>query len=208
MLDDLRQSTRDQRYTERLVRLDTRWKRLLDVQAPYRWNIRRLLGNRRVLDIGCGIGRNLAHLFPNGVGVDHNPHSIDVCRQRGLTAFTSEEFGETEFVQSGCFDGMLAAHLIEHMTRPEAVELLNGYLRYLAPGARVVLICPQERGYASDATHIEFTDFAALVQICTRLGLTVAEEHSFPFPRPMGRFFKHNEFVVVATTPSPGDRAL
>ena len=56
-------------YAERLRRLDTSWwRRTLNVQAPYRWNIRRLhLG--RVLDVGSGLGRNLAHLGNNGVGV-------------------------------------------------------------------------------------------------------------------------------------------
>ncbi len=49
-------------YTERLTRLSgAGWKQTLNVQAPYRWNLRRLrLG--RVLDVGCGSGRNLAHL--------------------------------------------------------------------------------------------------------------------------------------------------
>lgn len=49
-------------YTERLTRLSgTGWKQTLNVQTPYRWNLRRLrLG--RVLDVGCGSGRNLAHL--------------------------------------------------------------------------------------------------------------------------------------------------
>jgi len=77
-------------YTERLARLQTPlWKRIGDVQAPYRWNVRRLFGDREVLDIGCGIGRNLGHLAPRGVGVDHNEHSVEICRKLGLTAATS-----------------------------------------------------------------------------------------------------------------------
>jgi SAM-dependent methyltransferase len=195
-------STEDADYTERLVRLEQpRWKRLLDVQAPYRWNVRRLFGDREVLDVGCGVGRNLAHLAPRAVGVDHNAHSVAVCRQRGLTAFTTDEFGATEYARRGRFGGLLAAHLVEHMTRPEAVEVLAGYLNYLAPGARVVLICPQERGYATDRTHVEFTDFDALADVATRLGLTVHRRMSFPLPRAAGRVFPYNEFVLVASTP-------
>ncbi|MBV9592170.1 MAG: hypothetical protein JO147_00020, partial [Actinobacteria bacterium] len=54
--------TKDAAYTERLIDLQTVWwKRLLPVQAPYRYNMRRLpLGH--TLDIGCGIGRILEHL--------------------------------------------------------------------------------------------------------------------------------------------------
>ena len=50
------------------------------------------LSPRSVLDVGCGIGRNLHHLDGNGVGVDLNPHSVQVARQQGLTAYTTDEF--------------------------------------------------------------------------------------------------------------------
>jgi len=59
-------------YADRLEsRAASRWRKYLGVQLPYRWNLRRLrLGF--VLDVGCGVGRNLAHLDGNGVGVDPN----------------------------------------------------------------------------------------------------------------------------------------
>ncbi|WP_200834242.1 glycosyltransferase [Amycolatopsis alkalitolerans] len=189
-------------YTDRLIRLEQPWwKRVLNVQAPYRWNVRRLFGDREVLDVGCGLGRNLTHLAPRGVGVDHNAHSVEVCRERGLTAFTTEEFGETEYSRPGRFGGLLAAHLIEHMTRGEAVKVLAGYLDCLAPGARVVFICPQERGYATDSTHVEFTDFDGLTDVARQLGLAVERRISFPLPRFAGKAFPYNEFVLIARKP-------
>jgi SAM-dependent methyltransferase len=195
--------TDGQDYTDRLQRLELPlWKRVLDVQAPYRRNVRRLFGDREVLDIGCGIGRNLAHLAPHGVGVDHNPHSVQACRDRGLVAFTSDEFADTEYGVHGRYTGLLAAHLVEHMPRADSVDVLRGYLPYLAPGARVVLICPQEKGYATDSTHVEFTDFDGLADVCGKLGLTVEARHSFPFPRAAGKLFPYNEFVVVAHVPA------
>src|SRR5438270_10235789 len=117
-----------------MIRLEQPWwKRALDVQAPYRWNVRRLFGEREVLDVGCGIGRNLAHLAPRAVGVDHNEHSVRVCRDRGLTAFSTAEFGDTEYAAPGRFGGLLAAHLIEHLPRADAIDVLAGYLPWLAP---------------------------------------------------------------------------
>lgn len=192
-------STDGSDYTDRLMRLEQPlWKRVLDVQAPYRWHVRRLFGEREVLDVGCGLGRNLAHLAPRGVGVDHNAHSIEVCRGRGLTAFTTEEFTGSEYAHAGRFEGMLAAHLIEHMPRAEAVKVLAGYVDYLASGARVVFICPQERGYATDSTHVEFTDFDGLADVARQLGLVVDRRRSFPFPRSAGKLFPYNEFVLIA----------
>lgn len=193
------ESTEGEEYTDRLKRLELPlWKRVLDVQAPYRRNLRRHFGDREVLDVGCGIGRCLAHLAPRGVGVDHNPHSIATCRERGLTAFTTEEFGESEYATPGRFGGLLAAHLVEHMPRDEAVGILQGYLPYLADDARMVLICPQERGYASDSTHVEFADFDALADVATRLGFTRIRRQSFPLPRAAGKAFTYNEFVLIA----------
>ena len=75
--------TRDREYTERLIRLQRApWKRWLDVQAPYRWNLRRLAPGF-TLEVGCGIGRNLEHLRGEGVGLDHNPYSVAAARQAG-----------------------------------------------------------------------------------------------------------------------------
>jgi 2-polyprenyl-3-methyl-5-hydroxy-6-metoxy-1,4-benzoquinol methylase len=192
-------STEGEEYTNRLNRLQTSsWKRVLDVQAPYRWNLRRLFGDRTVLEVGCGIGRCLSHLAPKGVGVDHNKHSIDECRRLGLTAYTTDDFFESEYAKPGRFDGMLAAHLVEHMPREEAVKILSGYLDYLTPDARLVLICPQERGYASDSTHVAFSDFDALTDVAYQLGFGRTRRQSFPLPRFAGKAFTYNEFVLVA----------
>jgi len=185
-------------YTERLSRLEgAGWKRFLDVQAPYRWNVRRLkLG--RTLDVGCGIGRNLAHLGGSGVGVDHNPSSIEVCRGRGLEAYTVDEFFTSDLAKPESFDSMLAAHLVEHLTAEQCHEVLAPYLPLVRSGGTVVFITPQERGYTTDATHVRFMDFTEVGRLCGELGLTLRRQYSFPLPRLFGKLFTHNEFVSVA----------
>lgn len=189
--------TREADYTRRLERLEgAAWKRWLDVQAPYRWNLRRL-DPGFVLDVGCGIGRNLVHLDRHGVGVDHNPESIETARERGCTAFTPDEFAASEFARPGRFDALLCAHVLEHMTSEQASVLLGDHLRFVRPGGRVVLITPQEAGYRSDATHVEFVDDAALRDLLRRHDVAPERSFSFPFPRVVGRVFAHNEFVVV-----------
>jgi SAM-dependent methyltransferase len=188
----------DAAYTERLV--GSRWKPSFLVQAPYRWNIRRL-GLGRVLDVGCGIGRNLLHLDGNGVGVDTNPHSVGVARDRGLIAYTPGSFADSDDAVPGAFDALLFAHVLEHMTNAEAEDLVGAYLPYLRPGGKVVIIVPQEAGYASDDTHVEFVDDETIRAIERRHGLTAISVRSFPFPRPMGRGFRHNETVAVARKP-------
>lgn len=185
-------------YADRLVRLrSVWWKRVVDVQAPYRWNIRRLrLG--RTLDVGCGIGRNLQHLGEGAVGVDHNPYSVVIARSQGLRAYTVEEFPHSADGIPGSYDTLLLAHVVEHVDREGALGILRGYLRFLKPLGRVVFITPQEAGYRSDKTHVRFVDFAGAADLAAAMGFEVVRGYSFPFPRVIGRFFRHNEFVTVA----------
>lgn len=201
-------ATHGKEYADRLIRLQTaRWKRWLDVQAVYRWNLRRLnLGS--TLDIGCGIGRNLLHLPAHSVGVDINEHCVRAARARGLTAFTPSEFRcSADYNRPGSFDAVLLAHVAEHMTEDQVVSLLQEYEALMRPGGTLILISPQEAGFRSDPTHVEFMDFPWLARISERLGFRPERSFSFPFPRWVGRLFTYNEFVVVsrkpAATPAP-----
>jgi len=194
--------TRSHEYADRLRHLSgARWKALLDVQRPYRWNLRRQdLG--RTLDVGCGIGRNLVNLGRDSVGVDHNPDSVAECRARGLEAYTTDEWKAADVAVAGAFDGMLVAHVLEHV-QPEHWEgLVSAYLPYVRPGGRVMMICPQEKGYTTDSTHVHFTDGVQMADLARRVGLEVEKNYSFPFPRLVGRVFPYNEFCVVARTPA------
>ena len=196
------EATAGRDYADRLVRLrSSRWKHVIDVQAPYRWNIRRLrLG--RTLDIGCGIGRNLHHLGADAVGVDHNADSVAVARSLGLTAYSGDEFRDSTDAVPESYDTLLLAHVVEHMNRDSAVGILTDYLMFLRQEGRVVLITPQEAGHRTDPTHVRFVDFDGAEDLAAAIGFEVARRYSFPFPRMVGKLFPYNEFVTV-TRPSP-----
>lgn len=191
--------TDDPGYTERLTASVTPrggWRRLVDPQIPYRWNIRRM-GLGRVLDVGCGVGRHLAHLDGNGVGLDHNAHSVEVARGRGLVAYTTEDFPSSADAAESSFDSLLFAHVLEHLADDEAVALVRTYLPYLRPRGQVVVICPQERGQASDPTHVTYLPGPAIEGLLREAGVVADRVRSFPFPTIAGRWFTHNETIVV-----------
>jgi len=189
--------TKDAEYTRRLLREQgSRWKRLLDVQAPYRWNLRRLRPGS-TLEIGCGVGRNLSHLRGAGVGVDHNPHSVEACRKAGLVAFTPEEFRRSPYAARR-FDSLLLSHVAEHMTFAEFVQLLREYVPLLGPEGRIIVESPQEAGFRSDPTHVEFFDLAKIRAAVEQVGFQPTREYSYPFARLVGRLFPYNEFVSVS----------
>ena len=196
-------STAGKSYAERLTRLSgQRWKKILHVQAPFHANIRSLR-LKRTLDVGCGTGRNLHYLDAGSVGVDHNPYSIETTRQAGLEAYTTDQFfADVELSAPASFDSMLCAHVIEHLKPEVARAVLRSYLPSIRAGGRAVFITPQERGFASDTTHVTFADFPVLAQLADELGLERERSYSFPFPRAVGKVFTYNEFVVVSRVPA------
>jgi SAM-dependent methyltransferase len=175
------------------------WKRALNVQAPYQYNLRRQ-GLGRTLDVGCGIGRNLETLGGGSVGVDHNAASVALARERGVTALTVAEWETSQLRQPESFDGLLLAHVIEHMAAADGIAILESYLPYLRPGGKV-FFCPQERGYASDPTHVRFTTGDDLAALARDVGLVPDPWFSFPFPRWAGKPFIYNEFCLLAHKP-------
>ena len=168
--------TDDRDYTDRLVGSSgARWKRLLNVQAPYRWNLRRLHPGR-TLDVGCGIGRNLDHLDGNGVGVDTNPTSVAEARRRGFEAHTVEEVAcrgdrrrdaSTRCSSPTCSNTWSAGRG-GGPRRPEYLPIPP------SPAGLVITIVPQEAGYASDATHVEFLDADDVASMYADQGVTAS----------------------------------
>jgi SAM-dependent methyltransferase len=190
-------------YAERLKAHLTWLRVMLRVQAPYRWNLRRLKPGY-TLDLGCGLGRNLAHIDGNGVGVDPNPACLREALAAGFTAYSPEGFAASAHARPGGFDTLLVAHVLEHMDETQARELLAAYVGYVRPGGQLILITPQELGFEADDTHVHYMDAAALVRLAEGVGTVVERNYSFPFPRWLGRIFRYQEFVVTARIPSLG----
>ena len=196
-------STADKTYTRRLVSMQKkRWKSILDVQRPYRWNLRRL-NPGKTLDVGCGIGRCLAALPAGSVGTDHNPHSIDLVNRAGLIGFLPEDFRNSSQYSLGAFDTLLISHVLEHMTIEDGIQLIKRHSPLIRVGGMVILICPQEKGFATDPSHVTFLDAEALMAILQATGFAVERTYSFPLPRVVGKIFPYNEFVVVGRKASP-----
>lgn len=184
-------STASPAYAIRLSRSVRGVKAILP--NPYRRRLNALsLG--RVLDVGCGVGRCLTFVGGNGVGVDHNEVAVEICRQRGLEAYLPEEF---EKLSLEPFDSLLLSHVVEHMEKDEANELLRRYLPFVRQHGKVVLITPQPAGQRSDPTHVRYVGPDVLRETLEAQGIRIVEERSFPFPRIVGGIFRHNENQIV-----------
>jgi SAM-dependent methyltransferase len=141
-------------YAMRLQLISKKWwKKLLGPINPYRRNLRNLVrGN--CLEVGCGIGRNLSYLDnSDNVGIDLNLYALDVARSLGHTVMMNSEFKSHDQYLAG-FDNLLFSHVLEHMDQGAAIQLVNDYLPYLNKDGKLVIICPQKRGFDSDESHV------------------------------------------------------
>ena len=135
---------------------------------------------KRALDFQHPNRRNLRRLE-----VNHNARSVEVARSRGHHAMSSQEF-----------DRLPIAHVLEHMS----VEKARNLLKHHAPHTRnrMAAVCSQERGNAIDATHVNLLDGDDIAAPLRDVGPRVRRVSSFPIPRRVGRWFAHNETVVLA----------
>ena len=120
-----------------------------------------LTEGHRILDVGCGYGRNMRLLRDRTAaqieGVDINPHIVEENREEGLRSRTVEEFmSDTGGQQSPCYDCMIFSHVIEHFMPEDLRRFLDGYLRFLKPGGYVVFATPLLwKGFYWDFDHIK-----------------------------------------------------
>jgi SAM-dependent methyltransferase len=95
----------------------------------------------RILDAGCGTGRNLAEFGRLGAahGVDPSPQAIAFCRSRGLDGVVEASIESLPF-EDASFDLILATDVLEHVPRDDLA--LGELRRVAAPGARLLVTVP------------------------------------------------------------------
>lgn len=111
---------------------------ILERQRRY---VRYFQASWNVLDIGCGRGEFLELLQEvgsDGWGVDNNPVAVLVCVARGLRAIEADAIAYLETVEEGTLDGIFCAQVVEHLSRPELLDLLHLARRALRPGGRAL----------------------------------------------------------------------
>ncbi len=95
----------------------------------------------RILDAGCGTGRNLVEFGELGPasGVDPSQEAIELCRRRGLDNVQCAGLEQLPF-GDGEFDLVLALDVVEHVE--DDVAALRELRRVAAPGGVVLLTVP------------------------------------------------------------------
>jgi SAM-dependent methyltransferase len=104
------------------------------------------MAHKRVLDLGCATGALLATLRDRGwtcTGAEISPSAAYARRERNLDV-RSLSLEECRF-PDGCFDLVLASHLIEHLNDPG--RFVAEVHRILAPGGYCMVTTPNIAGF-------------------------------------------------------------
>jgi len=168
----------------------------------------------RVLDVGCGRGEFLELMAGrgiDGIGLDADAAMVLEVERKGLRAVTAEAIDYLGGHQNE-FDGIFAAHLVEHL-RPEAVDdLVRVAAGALKVDGRLLLVTPnphnlqmQLNDFWIDLQHIRFYSPDILRWILHRAGLREIEVGENPAYQS-GPALKQN--VAELPTTGPPLRAL
>jgi SAM-dependent methyltransferase len=115
----------------------------------------------RILDVGCGFGRNLFAMRSAGLhpaGIDVNPATVAQVREHGFPCFEPHD----PALDDAPWDALVLAHVIEHFAPEGLIEFLESHLARLKVGGYVVLATPLlHHGFYEDFDHVKpYTPFA------------------------------------------------
>lgn len=101
-------------------------------------------GSPRILDAGCGTGRNLQRYAQLGAaqGIEPSANAVQFCRERGLDNVQQATLEQLPF-DGGSFDLMVATDVLEHVEDDAAA--LRELRRVAAPDAGLVMTVPAYR---------------------------------------------------------------
>jgi SAM-dependent methyltransferase len=159
----------------------------------------RIVPGMRVLDAGCGSGRNLVYLLREGYEVfaaDKNPREVEGLRRMAAALHTGQAEGnfrveavETMSFEDGCAD-VVICNAVLHFARDDAhfEAMVDGLWRVLKPGGLLftrlgstvgmeshVELVGGRRYRSPDGTERYLVDEAMLVRETERLGGELAD---------------------------------
>jgi len=155
-----------------------------ELRLRYAMYADRFVEGARVLDVGCGRGEFLELLATrkaDGIGIDADEAMISEVSRKGLHAIAAEAVTYLE-ANVGEFDGIFAAHLIEHMGAEDVQGLVRVAVKALKPEGRLILVTPnpqnlqmQLRDFWIDLQHVRFYSVEIIRWLVHEAGLREIE---------------------------------
>jgi SAM-dependent methyltransferase len=143
----------------------------------------------KCLDLGCGHGNILHALrtmgFRNLHGVDISEEQVEIARKNFPGTECMGIFEKMRSIEPGSLGLVTLFDVIEHLTKPEILDLLALVEAGLSPGGKLIVHCPNgESPFVGSIKYGDFTHETILSpqsarHICTLCGLHAfeAREH-------------------------------
>jgi len=159
--------------------------------------LRSFEGKQRILDIGCGTGRDLAFLRRKGkdaYGIEASHEMLAVakatCEQAGLSTegrIFQAALPEIGLFQDAEFDGILCSAVLMHLPEECLFDSVYAIRRLLRSGGVLRVSIPSERDDIDPKTHRDrdgrlFADLppAKLQLLLERIGFSMRQQESVP----------------------------
>lgn len=168
-----------------------------DLRAEHRIRsgyLRWFVPGGRVLDVGCGHGAFLDVARAAGLrvtGIDASARVVAAPASRGHDVAVGDALDGLRARAAEPVDGVLCAHLIEHMDGAGAARLIAAAAAALRPRGALVLVTPNFRSpvvreelFWLDPTHVRPYPRALLERLCRAAGLQVVASYDDPASRP------------------------
>jgi SAM-dependent methyltransferase len=144
----------------------------------------------KILDVGCGEGRNLRLLSRFGYrpdGVEISPFLVSEVRKRGFSCMLPEEFEKTKEI----YDTIVMAHIIEHFSPEKLLPFLDGYLDRLRIGGYVLIATPMpSKSFYYDFDHVRPYLYLGIDQVFCNKGSQIQYQSRNRLERVELRFRK------------------
>ncbi len=122
--------------------------------------------------MGCGIGLFLeacSRSNVDAIGVEFEKEGVDICTEKGLTAYQHDLKNPLDFLKDETFEAVLANQVIEHIPAEAQLNLVSEAYRLLKPGGQILLTSPCRHWQAGrdDKYHISLltpSEIKALVE--------------------------------------------
>lgn len=135
--------------------------------------------NARILDAGCGSGRDTAFFLRRGYGVSAFDASAALCRlSTSLTGVSTRQLRFQEFDEIEAYDGVWASASLLHVPRVELPGCISRLIRALKPGGVMYMSFKHGSGERVAPDGRFFTDLTSgdLQALLDELGGTETEK--------------------------------
>jgi SAM-dependent methyltransferase len=180
----------------------------LDLSALHAAFLRHLPPRAKILDAGCGSGRDSAVFFASGhrvLAIDASPAMVCAAHNLGVPANVMT-FQEMQFDAE--FDGLWACASLLHVPRSEVEEVLRRFYRALRPGGAIFITLKKGagEGVREDGRFFAYYEVEEFAELMSRAGAwfsLVARQTSDGKDRPWLNFLGCKTAPGAPLKPAP-----